>query len=263
MEDTWAAGPIELLRHAHSHMQKNSGFDRRIAFVSVDNAIELILKAYLTMPRRTRGASGLKPEEYVAIEEQFLGLLAACVRLRPDAFVEAPPLDIEHYHRIRNTLYHDGTGLTVSDEYLERYFAMGVRLLKTLMRVDFRPEVDRLTNLRPEVREALRARVHELRRREHGNAVKAGLVPARTEGRLRGRAVPVSALTDSEIALARELYGQRWGYKRIADEITRRRRQRGKPADPNGKVYEVQYQKVRRKLVDIGVVKRVGGEGYL
>ena len=26
--------------------------------------------------------------------------------------------DVEHYHRIRNTLYHNGTGLSVDDEYL-------------------------------------------------------------------------------------------------------------------------------------------------
>ena len=30
-------------------------------------------------------------------------------------------LDIEHYHRIRNTLYHNGTGLSVDEQYLLAY----------------------------------------------------------------------------------------------------------------------------------------------
>ena len=43
--------------------------------------------------------------------------------------------DIEHYHRIRNTLYHDGTGLSVDTEYLHAYRSIAAILLQNLFGV--------------------------------------------------------------------------------------------------------------------------------
>ena len=47
------------------------------------------------------------------------------------------PGDIEHYHRIRNKLYHDGTGLSVDDEYLNAYFVIAKTILKKLFEVEY------------------------------------------------------------------------------------------------------------------------------
>ena len=45
MEKTWASGAIELLRHADSHIHLETAFDRRIAFISVDNSVETSISA--------------------------------------------------------------------------------------------------------------------------------------------------------------------------------------------------------------------------
>jgi hypothetical protein len=44
MESTWASGASELLRHADSHINLNSAFDKRIAFISIDNCVETIIR---------------------------------------------------------------------------------------------------------------------------------------------------------------------------------------------------------------------------
>ena len=46
--------------------------------------------------------------------------------------------DIEHYHRIRNTLYHQGTGLSVSKEYVELYNSIAKILLNNLFGIDIK-----------------------------------------------------------------------------------------------------------------------------
>lgn len=45
----WANGPFELLVHAEDHLINGDDFDRRIALISYDNAIEVAITIYLTL----------------------------------------------------------------------------------------------------------------------------------------------------------------------------------------------------------------------
>lgn len=45
----WANGPFELLVHAEGHLRGGDDFDRRIALISFDNAIEVAITTYLTL----------------------------------------------------------------------------------------------------------------------------------------------------------------------------------------------------------------------
>lgn len=45
----WANGPFELLVHTEGHLNKGEDFDRRIALISFDNAIEVAITTYLTL----------------------------------------------------------------------------------------------------------------------------------------------------------------------------------------------------------------------
>ena len=45
----WAYGPFELLVHAELHLRGGEDFDRRIALISFDNAIEVAITAYLSL----------------------------------------------------------------------------------------------------------------------------------------------------------------------------------------------------------------------
>jgi hypothetical protein len=51
----WANGPFELLVHAEGHLLSGDDFDRRIALISFDNAIEVAITTYLTLHPIHRG----------------------------------------------------------------------------------------------------------------------------------------------------------------------------------------------------------------
>lgn len=51
----WANGPFELIVHAEGHLQGGEDFDRRIALISFDNAIEVAITTYLTLHPIQRG----------------------------------------------------------------------------------------------------------------------------------------------------------------------------------------------------------------
>ena len=45
----WAAGPFELIRHADGHLKAGSDFDKRMALISYDNAIEVSVTTFLQL----------------------------------------------------------------------------------------------------------------------------------------------------------------------------------------------------------------------
>src|SRR5271167_4567784 len=120
MEKTWASGAVELLRHADSHINLESAFDRRIAFISIDNAVETMIRTFLSLPKSKSGIS-VSRKQVEAAEKSFPLLLETFWRNVGSRLTGIDESDIEHYHRIRNTLYHKGTGLSVDVEYLLAY----------------------------------------------------------------------------------------------------------------------------------------------
>jgi hypothetical protein len=134
MEHTWASGAIELLRHADSHIHLETAFDRRIAFISIDNSVETSIRTFLALPS---SKSGIKvPRKDVdAVENSFPALLGLLWEHAGGRLTGIDEADIEHYHRIRNKLYHDGTGLSVDEQYLLAYRQIAVLLLKNLFGV--------------------------------------------------------------------------------------------------------------------------------
>ena len=51
----WTSGPFELMVHAEGHLRGSGDFDRRIALISFDNAIEVAITTYLTLNPIQRG----------------------------------------------------------------------------------------------------------------------------------------------------------------------------------------------------------------
>ncbi|THI87101.1 MAG: hypothetical protein CAF41_007805 [Nitrospira sp. CG24A] len=134
MESTWASGAIELLKHADSHVSLSSAFDRRIAFISVDNAVETMIRVFLSLPKGKSGVS-VPRKDFDEAENSFPKLLALLWTHGSSRLTGLDDSDIEHYHRIRNKLYHDGTGLSVDEQYLLAYRQIASLLLQRLFAV--------------------------------------------------------------------------------------------------------------------------------
>jgi hypothetical protein len=110
MQHTWASGAIELLRHADSHINLETAFDGRVAFISIDNAVETMMRTFLSLPSSKSGTK-VPRKELEAVENSFPGLTALLWKHVAKKLTGIDDADIEHYHRIRKKLYHEGTGL--------------------------------------------------------------------------------------------------------------------------------------------------------
>jgi hypothetical protein len=132
MPNPWTDGPRELIQHAVDHLALGGDFDRRIAMISVDNAIELMIKTYLGLPERTRGFKGPGRKELETVSESFPGLLDLLQNYATHKITGLSLDDIEWYHRLRNQLYHSGNGLTVEVSKVETYLQLAISLFESL-----------------------------------------------------------------------------------------------------------------------------------
>lgn len=145
MSNPWTDGPRELIQHAVDHLANGSDFDRRIAMISIDNAVELMIKTFLGLPKRTRGANGPGRKELETASESFPALLDLLQTFAADKIIGLSLDDIEWYHRIRNQLYHSGNGITVERSKVETYFQLSVTLYESLFGVA--PPIQHVSNV--------------------------------------------------------------------------------------------------------------------
>lgn len=140
MKNTWASGAIELLNHADSHIKLESAFDKRIAFISIDNAVETAVRTFISLPS-SKSKVNFPRKKVVEAGNNFPKLMSLVFNHAPDRVIGLDDGDIEHYHRIRNQLYHNGTGLSVDDRYLNAYRQIASVLLQNLFGVKFEAPV--------------------------------------------------------------------------------------------------------------------------
>lgn len=141
MNKPWTDGPQELLKHAVDHLELGGDFDRRIAMISIDNAVELSIKTFLGLPERARGAKGSSRRELEQAFESFPSLLDLFEKYEEGQTADVSLDDIEWYHRLRNQLYHAGNGITVERSKVEAYLQLSLALFEGLF--GFAPSLDR------------------------------------------------------------------------------------------------------------------------
>jgi hypothetical protein len=131
----WASGPGEILQHGLSLLQKDSDVNRRLAMISIDNSVELMVKTFLGLPKRVTGLQ-IGRERFREISESFPKLLDALEEHAADKLAGVDLGIIEWYHRLRNELYHQGNGLTVERDKVEVYAELAKLLFKNLFGFD-------------------------------------------------------------------------------------------------------------------------------
>ncbi|MDQ1638750.1 MAG: hypothetical protein QOF62_2089 [Pyrinomonadaceae bacterium] len=116
----WASGPGEILKHGLDLLKSDTDTKRRLAMISIDNAVELMMKIFLGLPQRVTGLK-ITRKEYQEFSESFPALLDALENHAADKLDGIDLGEIEWFHRLRNELYHQGNGLTVEREKVEVY----------------------------------------------------------------------------------------------------------------------------------------------
>jgi hypothetical protein len=138
----WISGPKELLEHGLDHLQKPTNFDARIAMISIDNAVELIIKVYLGLPQRATGIH-VPRKELEETTNSFPSLLNALEKFAPSKISGVDLAEIEWFHRLRNELYHQGNGITVEREKVQVYASIAKTLMHNLFAVPLQELSDR------------------------------------------------------------------------------------------------------------------------
>jgi hypothetical protein len=142
----WASGPGEILRHGLSLLNHDTDTNRRLAMISIDNAVELMIKIYLGLPKRITGLS-IYRKEYNDFAESFPSLLDGLEKHAPDKLDGIDLGTIEWYHRLRNELYHQGNGLTVERDKVEIYAELANLMFKNLFGEELVPHATPATEL--------------------------------------------------------------------------------------------------------------------
>ena len=127
----WSSGPGEILQHGLELLRRDTDSHRRLAMLSIDNAVELTIKTFLGLPKRVTGLS-IGRRKYSEISESFPKLLDALEEHASGRINGVDLGEIEWYHRLRNQLYHQGNGLTVEREKVEVYAGLAKVLFEQL-----------------------------------------------------------------------------------------------------------------------------------
>ena len=132
----WVAGPIEVLNYANSLRRDTSDSSRRLCFLIIDNAVEIIIRTFLVLPKRVSGIE-IRRKELQAVTDSFPKLLDLIETKAKQKLVNVELGEIEYYHRQRNQLYHNGAGITIESSFVEGYFIQTTYLLLDLFGARF------------------------------------------------------------------------------------------------------------------------------
>lgn len=140
MIEPWMSGSLELLQHAEGHLRAGSDFDKRMAFISFDNAIETTVQIYFTIPPKTRGAK-LKTELEPGITSfsRKIDVLETYVTEELKQETKYSKTDLLHLHDVRNQLYHNGNGVVPEVKKLRQIREAGIWVFNILYGIDPTP----------------------------------------------------------------------------------------------------------------------------
>lgn len=119
-EPLWASGPGEVLKHGISLLSEDTDSNRRLAMISIDNAVELMMQTFIQLPKRVTGLD-IPRKKRDEICANFSSLLDGIEEFAAVKIVGISLGEIEWFHRLRNELYHQGNGLTVERRKVEVY----------------------------------------------------------------------------------------------------------------------------------------------
>lgn len=117
-------------------MNVGDEFDLRIAMISIDNAVELTIKTYFARNKRNLGL-----DRKVLHNPNFPGLLDTLAKINPKMISNEELDTIEHLHKVRNSLYHEGNGITVEINIVRHYANIAKFLLSKLFKIGLKDDL--------------------------------------------------------------------------------------------------------------------------
>ncbi len=192
----WQTGPTELASYAYELMQKGTEIDRRISFLLFDVAVETTFKTYLLLPESVTRARLQFADRKKHAAGTFHDLIEG-VRKCATCLIDSDLAHIEFYHSIRNHLYHEGNGITVTQKDLSGYSHAATEALKILLGVDLNEMIPSTPGAHPAPIEEAETIRTELRKKLDGLKRIASLLVEEVEPKL---VLPSTVAKFSEIS---------------------------------------------------------------
>lgn len=107
----WSRKALELLFHAESHRRSGEDYDKRLAYISFDNAIEVAISTYINLKPSQRNKQIFAKKDVEVWNENFfekISFFKKEIKRRgiPEIYDEGQML---WFHDLRNSFYHDGS----------------------------------------------------------------------------------------------------------------------------------------------------------
>lgn len=130
-KDPWSSGSEEVLKHGLELLKSDTDTNRRLAMINIDNAVEIMLKTYLGLPKRETGLS-ISKNEFDEISSSFPKLLNAFQQKASEKIGGINLSYVEWFHGLRNDLYHRGNGMTIERNKVLMYAEIAKNLFNRL-----------------------------------------------------------------------------------------------------------------------------------
>lgn len=138
----WVRDAFELIKHAEEHAQAGSDFDRRMALISFDNAIELSIITYFSLHPDQRDGQEFKEKSLAQWGFGFHGKLKFFQHYVEEILGDSMQVELKvmfYYHRLRNELYHSGIGMVPAETDIDGIKRAALWVFSTLFKVDVEP----------------------------------------------------------------------------------------------------------------------------
>jgi len=168
----WAQLPFELIKHADEHAKSGNDFDRRMALIGFDNAIEVAIITYLSLNPIQRDNHQFPRNQVQEWQTNFhskLRFLEHFVTAILNQPMQYERDEIVFYHDIRNDMYHRGIGVVPAESHINGVRAIALWVFKTLFKTDaetllINPEPDSTSSTQIAVRLRMQLQTFQMRR---------------------------------------------------------------------------------------------------
>ena len=150
-EFPWQETPTKLIMYAIEMAEKGGEFQSHIAYLLLDVGVETLLKTFLSIDSSISEATTKHEERNKIVKSESFYKITEGVktavgdRLDPE-FVG----QVMYFHNIRNKMYHQGDGVTITQKNLAEYTIFAEELLEELLGVSLKPKpvpIDELSQI--------------------------------------------------------------------------------------------------------------------
>ena len=129
----WLDDLLEQIATSMALADSGNPTGKRLAFIIVDNAVEYLMKAYVENETQLIGSGkAIKKTDWDDLKENFKRLIAFVFKQFPST--TASQTDIQSYHDVRNSLYHEAKPISVEAKEVSKYIEQFKTLLNDLQK---------------------------------------------------------------------------------------------------------------------------------